>query len=136
MAGTAYDFGEILPASIAGFVYDDANDDGVMDRGEIGIAGVTLTLTGTNDLGNSVDLTATTGIDGSYDFSGLRPGTYAVAVVPVAGYLAGHVTVGNAGGSAGSQQVSGVALARTSRERLRLRRTATGAASRATSTTT
>ncbi|MEL6109098.1 MAG: SdrD B-like domain-containing protein, partial [Planctomycetota bacterium] len=37
-----------LTASIAGVVYVDADDDGVQDAGEDGIAGVTITLTGTD----------------------------------------------------------------------------------------
>src|SRR5207248_2319101 len=48
--GVHYDFGELLPASLAGYVYLDANDNGVKEAGETGIAGVTITLTGTSDL--------------------------------------------------------------------------------------
>ena len=35
-------------ASLSGYVYNDANDNGVMDSGEAGIAGVTVTLWGTS----------------------------------------------------------------------------------------
>ena len=39
-------FGELLPAAISGYVYIDANNNGVMDSGEAPITGVTLTLSG------------------------------------------------------------------------------------------
>ena len=64
-------FGELLPASLAGFVYVDANNDGVKQAGESGIGSVTVTLTGTNDLGTSVNVPTTTLANGSYSFSNL-----------------------------------------------------------------
>ena len=72
-AGTNYNFGELLPSGLAGFVYSDSNNDGVFESNESGIAGVTLTLTGTNDLGASVNQTTTTGSGGGYSFQNLRP---------------------------------------------------------------
>ena len=71
-------FGEIPLSSIAGFVYNDRDNDGVRDTDEPGYAGVVIRLTGTDDLGNPVTLETTTGPDGSYRFEGLRPGTYTV----------------------------------------------------------
>jgi hypothetical protein len=64
------------PASLAGVVYNDANRNGVLDPGEGGIQGVTVTLTGTDDLGNAVSLSVDTDQNGAYSFTGLRPGTY------------------------------------------------------------
>src|SRR5258707_780620 len=52
-AGANYNFGELLPASIGGCVYVDSNLDGVKDPGEKTLAGVLITLTGTDDLGQS-----------------------------------------------------------------------------------
>ena len=49
-AGTGYTFGEVLAGSLAGSVFEDVNNDGVLDAGEAGIAGVDVTLTGTDDL--------------------------------------------------------------------------------------
>jgi hypothetical protein len=40
--------------SIAGVAYNDQNDNGVQDSGEPGINGVSVTLSGTDDNGNSV----------------------------------------------------------------------------------
>jgi large repetitive protein len=71
-------FGEIPTSSIAGRVYNDGNDNGIVDAGEGGIAGVNLVLTGTDDLGQAVNATVTTDADGRYTFEGLRPGTYTV----------------------------------------------------------
>ena len=60
--------------SVTGFVYDDSsNDDGVKNTGEPGLAGVHLTLTGFDHLGNAVSLTAVTDGAGFYHFDGLRP---------------------------------------------------------------
>ena len=40
------------------------------DAGEVGVAGVDVTLTGTDDLGNPVDITVQTDVDGDYVFYG------------------------------------------------------------------
>src|SRR5207253_2897082 len=66
--GVHYDFGELLPASLAGYVYLDANDYGVNKGLEFSIVLVRSTLTGTSDLG-PVSLTTTTAADGSYQFT-------------------------------------------------------------------
>ncbi len=70
-------FGEILPASIAGVVYTErgALNSNYTLGGDWPFAGVSLTLTGTDDLGQAVSLTTTTLGDGGYAFNGLRPGT-------------------------------------------------------------
>ncbi|HEV8062677.1 MAG TPA: SdrD B-like domain-containing protein, partial [Gemmataceae bacterium] len=110
-AGINYNFGELLASSLAGKVYVDANDNGVLDPSEAGIAAVTLTLSGTNDLGNAVNATTTTGSDGTYSFNGLRPGTYTIVETQPANYLDGKTTAGSAGGIAGINQISSIALA-------------------------
>jgi uncharacterized repeat protein (TIGR01451 family) len=88
-AGTGYNFAEILPSTVSGFVYLDTNNNGAKDVGETGIGGVQVTLTGTNDLGAIVPIVVTTAADGSYGFGSLRPGTYAVNEAQAAGYLDG-----------------------------------------------
>jgi hypothetical protein len=89
----------LSPGSLSGLVWEDFNDDGQVDFGENGIRGVTVLLTGTDDLGNPVSLAQTTTADGAYVFLGLRPGTYRVTETQPAGYLQGIDTVGTAGGS-------------------------------------
>lgn len=42
---TDLDFGYQPPASVAGVVFDDANENGVLDAGEVPLAGVTVILT-------------------------------------------------------------------------------------------
>ena len=57
-------FGELPPAKLSGYVYEDVGNDGVKGAGEVGIAGVTVTLTGTDDLDNAVSKTTTTDATG------------------------------------------------------------------------
>ncbi|MFO1502612.1 MAG: SdrD B-like domain-containing protein [Steroidobacteraceae bacterium] len=83
--GTGYNFGE-LSATISGRVWRDVNRNGTLEAGEVGIAGVTLTLTGTDTLGNAVSRTVTTDASGNYSFTGLPAGTYAVAETQPAGF--------------------------------------------------
>jgi len=109
----AFNFGEVKGASLAGFVYADANDDGSKAAtGEPGIAGVKLRLVGSDDLGHPVDLPTTTGADGSYLFGSLRPGTYKLVETQPAGYVDGKETTGTpAGNTATNDQITGIQLA-------------------------
>ncbi|HEX3152702.1 MAG TPA: SdrD B-like domain-containing protein [Gemmataceae bacterium] len=96
---SGFNFGETKSTSIAGFVYGDANNNGTKDTGEAGIAGVTVRLLGTDDLGQAVDKSLTTGNDGGYTFGNLRPGTYRLAeMTQPAGFNDGKETAGTAGG--------------------------------------
>jgi large repetitive protein len=97
-AATSYNFGELRPASLAGTVYDDNNGDGTLEPGEPGIAEVTLTLTGTDDLGGSVNRIATTDNNGNYQFLSLRPGTYTISETQPLLLFDGDETIGSAGG--------------------------------------
>ena len=86
---------EPLPSSIGGFVYADADNDGVFDATEKPIAGVLITLTGTDDLG-AVTFTAKTDAKGAYLFTNLRPGKYSIKEGTVLGkFLDGKDTVGS-----------------------------------------
>jgi len=55
---TEYNFAELGPSSLAGVVYVDSNNDGVVDTGETRLSNVTVTLPGTDDRGQPVALTA------------------------------------------------------------------------------
>ncbi len=93
-----YDFCEIPPAKLCGWVYVDTNNNGVRDAGEVGISGVTLTLKDAD--GNPTGITAITDTDGHYCFTGLHPGTYTVGEIQPVGYLDGLDTPGTEGGVA------------------------------------
>ncbi|MEJ1959219.1 MAG: SdrD B-like domain-containing protein [Nitrosomonadales bacterium] len=85
------------PGSISGTVYLDANDNGVLDGGETGIAGVTITLTGTAADGTTaISATTTTSASGVYSFSGLpnakSPTGYTITETQPGAYLHGKVT--------------------------------------------
>lgn len=114
-AGTGYNFGEVLTSTFAGSVYEDVNDDGV--RGiERGIGGVTITLTGTDFLGQSVTFTTTTNITGDFNFdggvNGLRPGTYTITeTTQPAGYPDGKDTSGTPSGTVTNDVISNITIA-------------------------
>ena len=112
---TGYNFGEVEGVSIAGVVYDDVNDDGAQaTTGEVGIAGVTIRLVGTNDLGQAVNRTTTTGTDGTYSFTGLRPGNnYRLIETQPTGYRDGKETAGTSAGNATAvnNQITNISLA-------------------------
>jgi protocatechuate 3,4-dioxygenase beta subunit len=91
-------FGETVPASISGYVYYDADNNGVFDYGETGISGVTVTLLDAN--GNSTGSTAVTDNNGYYKIDNLAPGTYSLAETQPDGYLDGLDAAGSAGGVA------------------------------------
>src|SRR5207244_285595 len=104
-SGINYNFGDVKAVSVSGLVYQDTNGNGVLDSGEPGISGVTVTLSGTNGLGQSISATTTTAADGTYSFSidsssnALRPGTYQVVETLPNGYLAGSAAVGTVNGT-------------------------------------
>lgn len=83
--GTGYNFAE-LPGAISGRVWRDANRDGNLDGGEVGINNVTINLSGTDTLGNAVTRTTTTDASGNYSFTDLPAGTYSITETQPAGY--------------------------------------------------
>ena len=100
------DFDEIISASIHGTVFEDLNNDGVLDAGEPPIPGVTVTL------GGDATAVATTGATGEYWFEGLAPGEYTVTETQPAGFLDGIDTAGTSGGDDTVDDViSGIVLA-------------------------
>ena len=80
-------FGEVLPAEISGRVYRDDNNNGVANGNEPGIAGVTVSLQGVNDLNQPVSRTAVTDADGNYRFTGLRPSCAPLSPPACPGYV-------------------------------------------------
>ncbi len=95
------DFAELPAAEISGRVFSDSNNNGVLDGAETGLAAVPLVLTGTDDLGQAVNLTVNTQADGTYLFPSLRAGTYTVTEpTQPAGTVNGITTAGSSGGTA------------------------------------
>ena len=123
--GSAHNnFGELV-GSLSGAVYVDyspatpANThNGVRDPGEAGIAGVTITLTGTDATGAVVSRSVITDANGDYQFSDLLaagPGGYTVSegAIPAAAgrFIDGKDRVGTAGGTAAvSDIISNIVL--------------------------
>src|SRR5262249_3386553 len=103
--GDGYNFGELRPASVSGYVFVDGNGNGVRDASDQGIAGVTILLQGTDDLGRAVSSSVVTDATGAYSFQRLRPGTYTVTEVQPTTFADGadHAGTGlTASGTAGN----------------------------------
>ena len=77
-ADPAYWFGiDKRNASIGNFVWDDRDQDGIQDRDEKGIKGVTVKL---RDASGNIVASSVTDSRGFYRFNGLAAGTYTVEV--------------------------------------------------------
>ncbi len=72
-----YNFGELPPSSISGLTWLDANGNAIQDTEDM-LDGVTVTLSGTDDLGSITPIPYTTTSSGLYSFTNLRPGSYQV----------------------------------------------------------
>ncbi|HKX43715.1 MAG TPA: SdrD B-like domain-containing protein [Burkholderiaceae bacterium] len=110
-----YLFGELTSSQIRGRSYYDRDGDGSQGAlaSEPGIAGVTITLTGTDDNGNAVSVTTTTDANGDYVFNNVAPGLYTVTETRPSGYLPGLTragTVTGSGSTAGSVPASGTGV--------------------------
>lgn len=101
----------VTTASVSGVVSRDPAD-GVNGPGIAGIAGAVVTLTGTDDSGQTITRTTTTAADGSYRFSGLRGGGYTLTETLAAGSRDAD------GASAPSHTLSVVLVAGVSRDNL------------------
>jgi protocatechuate 3,4-dioxygenase beta subunit len=94
--GTEYNFGELLPGSIAGRVHADEHEDCNFDEPEILLEGVRIDLL---DASGNVAATTTTNAAGEYSFTGLRPGNYSVREHQPTQYYDGGERIGTAGGA-------------------------------------
>jgi uncharacterized repeat protein (TIGR01451 family) len=101
-ASAGNNFAEIPSGrQVSGRVFADADNDGLFNNTDTGLAGVTINLTGTDTNGNAVSRTTTTGADGRYGFAGLPEGTYAVTEpTQPARTTNGITTAGTTGGTA------------------------------------
>ena len=89
--------------TVQGLVWVDVNNDGEVNFGETAIPDVTITLTGIDDLGQSVDRVVQTDENGVYVFTNLRPSNaagYAIAENQPAGFPDGRDALGTVNGCA------------------------------------
>ncbi|HUY89519.1 MAG TPA: SdrD B-like domain-containing protein [Pirellulales bacterium] len=106
--GANYDFCEVQPASISGYVKVEDGKDCQTDPTTPPLAGVTIQLL--DSQGNVIDATLTDA-NGHYAFGGLHPGTYGVHELLPAGYFDADQHVGSAGGAiTGQDLITGAAL--------------------------
>ncbi len=97
-------FGELLPGSLGGFVYNDVHGSGVRTPDDPGIPGTTITLAGTALTGQVLNQATQTDATGAYVFNNLPPGDYVLTETQPAGYLQGSNQVGSLGGSQSGDQ--------------------------------
>jgi hypothetical protein len=77
-------FHNVELVALGDFVWDDQNQDGIQDAGELGIADVTVNLYACND---TLLATTTTDASGYYLFDNLVPGDYKVEFILPSGYV-------------------------------------------------
>ena len=107
---TGYNFALLHPGSLSGYVYYDLNHNGVMDTPDYGIAHVTVTLDGSNDLGQSIHMVTTTNDHGFYSFDGLRPGTYDIIRTHPVIFVDYQNNAGSLGGTVGKNSISSITM--------------------------
>ncbi|NOZ72587.1 MAG: PQQ-binding-like beta-propeller repeat protein, partial [Chloroflexi bacterium] len=76
------DFGDTRPVTVSGLVFDDSNYNGLFDSGEVGLAGITVTLANNTDT-----LITNTAADGTYQFVDVWPGNWTLTESTSAAYF-------------------------------------------------
>ena len=92
--GVEYNFGELKPASISGFVSITTPEGDCLDPTDsehIGIAGVEVQLF---DISGNLVASTTTNDDGFYEFDALSPGMYSIVEIQPGGYQDGPESIG------------------------------------------
>jgi hypothetical protein len=99
---------EIIPPSgiIAGQVFVDVNENGILDPGETVLADIEIALHGTTATGQPVSLTTTTDAQGTYQFAGLYSGSYLVTQQQPDGFVDGAELPGPQGVITGDDQIA------------------------------
>lgn len=97
--------------NLTGRVYEDRNNNGISDAGDLGIPGASVILTGTPLTGiNPVSLTTFSGQNGDYAFNNLLQGTYSVEVAQPADFTFRASNPGTTQGTPGLRQISNINL--------------------------
>lgn len=102
-----YDFCELLPASLAGRVFTDPENDGQFGSLDTPLSGVVIELLNTQGV---VVQTTQTNAQGQYNFTNLQPGTYSVREKQPAAYYDGGEKVGSHGGTLADDFISQITL--------------------------
>ncbi|BDR54435.1 hypothetical protein KIMH_05460 [Bombiscardovia apis] len=71
---------KIVGSSLSGQAWWDLDGGGVRDVGEPVVAGLPVRVSGSDDLGNAVDVSVNTDAAGMYTFADMRSGSYRVSV--------------------------------------------------------
>lgn len=87
LSNLSVDFGFVPSVSIGSLVWNDTNNNGIQDNGELGIPGATVTLLDAGGDPVVGVVPQTTLADGLYYFEGLAEGNYSVRVTPPIGFL-------------------------------------------------
>ncbi|MBI2805002.1 MAG: Ig-like domain repeat protein, partial [Planctomycetes bacterium] len=95
---TSLDAPPVGPTDPSGFVFVDANQNGLRDAGEFGVSSVPVRLSGLTGAGTQIDETTLTDATGFYDFF-VDPGIYTLAIQRPANYLPGPLSLGSLGGT-------------------------------------
>lgn len=97
-------------SSITGIVFDDANNNGLLDEGEQGIGAAAVDLSGRDEQGISILVTGYTAVDGKFTFNGLAPGRYTLKVQPLDGTVNSATVAGSAGGEIALGEISDISI--------------------------
>lgn len=111
--GIEYNFGELRPASVSGYVSVATPEGDCLDPSHPayrGISGVQMQLF---DSSGKLVATTTTAASGFYEFLNLAPGTYSVVEVQPEGYLDGAESIGSVnnvptGVNAANDRIAGI----------------------------
>jgi hypothetical protein len=88
----------------------DKNNDGVKECQDTGISNVKITLTGTDQYGNTVSETTYTDCNGNYSFTSLVAGVYTITESDPSGYKDGKDTAGSLGGTVNQDVIAKIVV--------------------------
>jgi hypothetical protein len=108
--GSGSTTGQSAPSTISGVVYSDNAGTGVYSTSDAVLSGSTVTLTGTNNLSQTVNIAVTTGANGAYSFTGVLPGTYTITYSAVSNYVTEAASGTPAGTVAAAGSISNIAV--------------------------
>ena len=114
LPGGGFNFGELFASSINVIVFFDRNANGANDNNDLNIYNITVTLTGTTDVGSPVGPIVLASGQYNYGvvFNNLGPGTYSlIETQPPGGYTDGPSIIGNYfGGIPGVNRIDAITI--------------------------